>query len=51
MPIKMEWIESSKTLALKAQMLGDYPKNTIRYTEFVQSSQSYIATDTHNRNT
>ena len=25
----MEWIESSKTLALKAQMPGDYPKNTI----------------------
>ena len=27
-PMKMERIQSSKTLALKAQTLGDYPKKT-----------------------
>ena len=29
-PMKMEWLVSSKTWALKAQTPGDYPKDTIR---------------------
>ena len=29
MPMKMEWVVSSETSALKAQTLGDYLKDTI----------------------
>ena len=44
MPMKMERIESSKTSALKAQMPGDYPKNTIRHSTHGESLKSrYIS--------
>jgi hypothetical protein len=40
LPIKMEWTDCSETLAYKIQMPGNYPEESIKYSEHGESLKS-----------